>query len=106
MSQHDIEKKPETATIQLDEPIPRGTKEITEVTLRRPKAGALRGVSLVDLMNINVTALQMVLPRITEPALTQHDVANMDPSDLAKMGMEVSFFLAPKADRALVSPSK
>ncbi|UIN20831.1 phage tail assembly protein [Herbaspirillum frisingense] len=98
--------KIETAVIELDEPLMRGNTQITELTLRRPKSGALRGVSLMDLMNMNVSALQVVLPRISEPPLTQFDVAAMDPADLIKCGMEVSVFLAPKADRALVSQSK
>lgn len=98
--------KIETVVIELDEPLTRGNSQISELTLRRPKSGALRGVSLMDLMNMNVSALQVVLPRISEPALTQFDVAAMDPADLIKCGMEVSVFLAPKADRALVSQSK
>ncbi|WP_017452866.1 phage tail assembly protein [Herbaspirillum rubrisubalbicans] len=98
--------KIETVVVELDEPLTRGTTQITELTLRRPKSGALRGVSLMDLMNMNVSALQVVLPRISEPTLTQFDVAAMDPADLIKCGMEVSVFLAPKADRALVSQSK
>jgi len=100
------ESKQETAVITLDEPIARGNTEITELTIRRPKSGALRGVSLLDVMQMNVTALQVVLPRITEPALTQSDVAGMDPADLLQVGTEVSNFLAPKADRAMVSRSK
>lgn len=98
--------KIESVVVELDEPLARGNTQITELTLRRPKSGALRGVSLMDLMNMNVSALQVVLPRISEPTLTQFDVANMDPADLIKCGMEVSVFLAPKADRALVSQSK
>ena len=98
--------KIETVVIELDEPLTRGNTQISELTLRRPKSGALRGVSLMDLMNMNVSALQVVRPRISEPALTQFDVAAMDPADLIKCGMEVSVFLAPKADRALVSQSK
>ena len=98
--------KIESVVVELDEPLTRGNTRITELTLRRPKSGALRGVSLMDLMNMNVSALQVVLPRISEPTLTQFDVANMDPADLIKCGMEVSVFLAPKADRALVSQSK
>jgi len=98
--------KIETVVVELDEPLTRGNTQITELTLRRPKSGALRGVSLMDLMNMNVSALQVVLPRISEPTLTQFDVAAMDPADLIKCGMEVSVFLAPKADRALVSQSK
>ena len=98
--------KIESVVVELDEPLTRGNTQITELTLRRPKSGALRGVSLMDLMNMNVSALQVVLPRISEPTLTQFDVANMDPADLIKCGMEVSVFLAPKADRVLVSQSK
>jgi hypothetical protein len=98
--------KTETAIVVLDEPLARGNSKISEITLHRPKSGALRGVSLMDLMNMNVSALQVVLPRISSPSLTPFDVAAMDPADLIKCGMEVSLFLAPKADRALVSPSK
>jgi len=100
------EVKQETAVIVLDEPIARGNTEITEITVRRPKSGALRGVSLLDVLQLNVTALQVVLPRITEPSLTQADVAALDPADLLQIGTEVSNFLAPKADRAMVSRSK
>lgn len=98
------ESKQETVLIVLDEPIARGTTEITEILIRRPKAGALRGVSLLDVMQMNVTALQVVLPRITEPALTQADVAAMDPADLLQVGAEVSNFLVPKADRLTAGP--
>ncbi|WP_139843056.1 phage tail assembly protein [Janthinobacterium sp. GW456P] len=69
-------------------------------------AGALRGISLIELANLNVSALQILLPRITEPTLTAHDVANMDPADLLAVGAEVAGFLASKADRLSVSPAK
>ena len=86
-------------TITLDEPVKRGDTLIEEITLRKPKAGELRGVSLVDLGNINVVALQQVLPRITTPILTAQDVANLDPADLLEIGAEVASFLVKKADR-------
>ena len=35
-------------TVILDEPLQRGDTVITEIQLRKPKAGELRGVSLVD----------------------------------------------------------
>lgn len=94
------------AVIELDEPIKRGDGFITSLTVRKPKAGALRGVSLIELANLSVSALQVVLPRITEPTLTAHDVANMDPADLLSVGAEVGAFLVSKADRASVSPAK
>ncbi|MFZ6709767.1 phage tail assembly protein [Undibacterium sp. TC9W] len=86
-------------TITLDEPIKRGDTTITSITLRKPKAGELRGVSLVELGQMNVAALQQVLPRITTPILTAQDVANLDVADLVEIGSEVSLFLVKKADR-------
>ncbi|MBV8635662.1 MAG: phage tail assembly protein [Burkholderiaceae bacterium] len=86
-------------TIVLDEPIHRGEQVITEVTVRKPTSGELRGISLIDLGQMNVIALQQVLPRISTPTLTQHDVANLDPADLMELGAEVASFLVKKADR-------
>ena len=88
-------------TITLDEPLKRGDAIIEQLTLRKPKAGELRGVSLVDLGNINFVALQQVLPRITTPILTAQDVANLDPADLLEIGAEVASFLVKKADRTV-----
>ncbi|WP_432239913.1 phage tail assembly protein [Herbaspirillum robiniae] len=98
--------KVETVVVELDEPIVRGNTKITEITLRRPRSGALRGASLMALAQMDVAALQLVLPRISEPTLTPHEVGGMDPADLTKCGLEVSLFLTPKADRVLVSQSK
>ncbi len=87
-------------TITLDEAIKRGDTHITSVSLRKPNSGELRGINLVELMNLNVNALQEVLPRITTPALTKHEVGSLDPADLVELGAEVVGFLAKKADRA------
>ncbi|MFJ2988342.1 phage tail assembly protein [Collimonas sp. NPDC087041] len=92
-------------TITLDEPIVRGDTVISEITIRRPKAGALRGVSLMDLGNLSVAALQTVLPRITQPTLTAQEVAGMDPADLTEIGSEVAIFLVKKADRLAAFPN-
>lgn len=86
-------------SITLDEPIKRGDTVISEITIRRPKSGELRGVSLMDLGNLSVAALQTVLPRITQPTLTAQEVAGMDPADLTELGSEVAIFLVKKADR-------
>ena len=91
-------------TVILDEPLQRGDTVITEIQLRKPKAGELRGVSLVDVANLDVMALQKVLPRITQPILTTQDVNNLDLADLMALGAEVAYFLAKKADRNMVSP--
>ncbi|WVM93482.1 phage tail assembly protein [Halopseudomonas pachastrellae] len=85
--------------IELDEPIKRGTTEITEVTLRKPVSGELRGVSLMELAQMDVQALRKVLPRISSPSLTDVEVARMDPADLMQCGVAVASFLLTKKAR-------
>lgn len=85
-----MEKK--TATITLDTPITRGEQTIGTITVRKPGAGELRGVSLMDLMRMDVTALHTVLPRITTPTLTTADVSRLDPADLTQLAVEVTGF--------------
>lgn len=85
--------------ITLDEPIKRGEQTITEVRLRKPKAGELRGTQLVNLLHMDIGALETVLPRITMPTLTKHEVANLDPADITQFGTELSGFLLTKAKR-------
>ncbi|KVN27026.1 phage tail protein [Burkholderia pyrrocinia] len=84
-------------TLTLDTPLVRGNQTIDAITLRKPKAGELRGVSLSDLVSLDVTALSKVLPRISSPTLTEADVANIDPADLVQLGGIFAGFLMPKA---------
>ncbi|KVR77309.1 phage tail assembly protein [Burkholderia ubonensis] len=84
-------------TLTLDTPLVRGSQTIEQVTLRKPKSGELRGVSLSDLVSLDVTALSKVLPRISTPTLTEADVANIDPADLIQLGGIFAGFLMPKA---------
>lgn len=93
-----------TETIPLDTPIPRGAETIAEVTLRKPNAGELRGVSLTALLQMDVDALTVVLPRISTPTLLKHDITAMDPADLVQLGSTVAGFLLPKASRPEASP--
>jgi hypothetical protein len=94
---------PNPNTVTLDTPLTRGNQTITEVTLRKPSAGELRGTSLQALCNLDVDALSKVLPRITTPMLTDADVARMDPADLVQMGALFAGFLAPKAALAILA---
>jgi hypothetical protein len=83
--------------IELDTPIERAGGPITHVDLRKPLAGALRGVTLMDVMQMDVVALSKVLPRISNPSLTEAEIRNMDPADLVQLGITVSDFLLPKS---------
>lgn len=87
-------------TVQLETPIRRGNNNITQVTLRKPMAGELRGVSLAELLQMKVDALQTVLPRITNPVLHKQDMANLDPADLVNLGSKVVGFLLTKEQKA------
>lgn len=89
-------------TIALDTPIIRGETEISTLTLRKPASGELRGVSLVDLANMDVLSLRKVLPRITTPTLTDAEIGRMDPADLLQCGVAVGSFLLKKSDREAV----
>lgn len=86
--------------VTLDVPLKRPNGDLCKVLVRRPNGGALRGLSLFDLMRMDVVAIQTVLPRITEPMIHKHEVQRIDPADLVVLGTEVAAFLAPKAQRA------
>lgn len=85
--------------VPLDEPIRRGEQVIEGITLRKPRAGELRGIQLAQLMMLDVAALQALLPRVSTPTLTSHDVANLDPADLMAIGVKVQGFFMSKAER-------
>jgi hypothetical protein len=86
-------------TVILDTPILRGKSQIDSLTLRKPCSGELRGVHLVDLLNLDVAALLKVLPRITSPSITATEAAGMDPADLLACGNKVAHFLLQKSVR-------
>lgn len=94
---HQPDASADDNTVTLDTPIRRGDTTIGTVALRRPKSGELRGVALTDLLQLDVVALQTVLPRITMPTLMKQDVLDLDPADLVQLGTKVAGFLLPKA---------
>ena len=85
------------ATVTLEFPITRGATTITQLHLRKPKAGALRGINLAELLQLRAEAVMVLLPRITEPTLLKHEVENMEPVDLIACATEVVDFLVPQA---------
>ncbi|EPL3702373.1 phage tail assembly protein [Morganella morganii] len=86
-----------TGLVVLDEPIKRGDTAITEVVVRKPNSGALRGVRLSPLLEMDVNYMTEVLPRITTPTLTKDEIGAMDPGDLLNLSVEVVNFLLPKS---------
>ena len=95
-----------TAVITLNTPIERTGGPITHLTLRKPKAGDLRGFGLQAMMTSDVNALIGVLPRISDPFITDVEAANLEADDLAEIGGALlGFFLTPaqKAQAAAMS---
>ncbi|WP_070415232.1 phage tail assembly protein [Pseudomonas lundensis] len=80
--------------VELDTPIKRGEQVITEVELRKPSSGELRGIQLADLLQMDVSALIKLLPRISP--LTEAELRAMDPADLVALGVKVTGFLLQK----------
>ena len=88
-----------TDLITLDQPIKRGDTEIKALQLRKPQSGELRGLSLVDLGQLDVNALHKVLPRITIPSITEAEARGLDPADLLELGAEVGNFLLKRGSK-------
>lgn len=88
--------KTQTITVALDTPIKRDDKAVETVDLRKPMAGELRGLSLAEVINLDVDSITKLIPRISNPTLTEHEVRNMDPADLTECGKEIAGFLLQK----------
>lgn len=82
--------------ITLISPIARGETTITSLDLRKPDVGALRGLKMTDILQMDVNAMLTLLPRICEPALLPAEISTMDPADFMTLaGRCVGFFLLP-----------
>jgi len=90
-------------TVELEQPVVRGEQKIETLTLRKPEAGELRGVSMIDLIKMETTAVLKVLPRITMPNLTDPECAALCPADLFACAVEISDFFMTRQDRAALS---
>lgn len=87
-------------TVPLETPLTRGENTFHAIDLRKPNGGALRGISLLDLMRIETTAFCEVLPRISTPALTKQELAQMDPVSLMDLGAAVAGFMVSSGVKA------
>ena len=104
--QPDVQPLADDNTVVLDSPIRRGVTTIDSITLRKPRSGELRGVSLVELLQMDVASLIKVVPRISSPTLTAIEVSGMDPADLLALSSKISGFLlqkSAKTDASLVA---
>lgn len=89
-------------SVDLDEPIKRSSGEIKRLLIRKPNAGALRGVTLMALVQVDVQALRTVLPRVCDPILTPAEINALDPADLLNTGATLASFFMSKAERLAI----
>lgn len=84
--------------IKLTRPIERHSgAHVTELTLREPAAGELRGLKVFDLMQGDTDAVIKLLPRIAQPTIIAEEVEGMHAADLAAVAAEIiGFFLNPE----------
>lgn len=88
--------------VALSTPIKRAGGDITEVTLRKPKAGHLRGLKVEDLFGTDVNALLALLPRITEPPLIVAEIEDLETDDLLEIaGTVKGFFMTTEMREAM-----
>ncbi len=86
-----------TQTLKITAEIKRGDKPLTEVSVREPKAGDLRGLKLFDIMQADVDAMATLLPRITTPPLISEDVYEFNLADCAAAAVIIADFTAPSS---------
>ena len=81
----EIKTMNKTVEINLDYPITLGEQKVSKVILRKPSAGDLRGIRMVQIGQLNYDEFELLLPRITEPTLNKVHLQQLDPADLLFM---------------------
>ena len=86
-----------TINVDLPQPITIGEKEVKSLTLRKPKAGEMRGLKTMDLLQMDINAHATLIPRIC-PEITLPIFNELDPENLtATQGAVVNFFVNASA---------
>ena len=82
-------------TVKLVTPMEIDVKEVTELEMRKPCAGDLRGLNLVEVCEMHFDAACTLLPRISK--LNDRDILNMEAENFAPIMTEIaSFFVDTK----------
>lgn len=96
------DKTQQFTDVPLEEPIIRGDERISSLRLRKPKAGELRGLSLQDILRADVGAMIALLPRISEPSITDQEAADLDTASLAECAGAITGFFLTSDQRAMM----
>jgi len=77
-------------TVLLIKPLKQGENEITEVTLREPTTGELRGLEMFQILRMDVNAHRTLVPRLSKLSANEFDM--LAPRDLLKVQEEIVGF--------------
>lgn len=89
-------------TVTLQDPIEREGGPVSKLTLRKPRAGELRGMKLSELVTADIGAVIDLLPRISDPFITQQEAAGLSSEDIAEIAGTIVGFFLNQAQRAAV----
>ncbi|MEX0319442.1 MAG: phage tail assembly protein [Ruegeria sp.] len=99
-----MSKPTQTQSVTLSEPIEVDGKTVSEVSLRKPMAGELRGLNMLDVLRMDVSAMIKLLPRITQPPLTELQVSSqIEPDDFTELASKTVVFFAKPGQLQLES---
>ncbi|HGY9586742.1 TPA: phage tail assembly protein [Vibrio harveyi] len=78
------------AIVELKKPLKRGDIEITEINLREPDTGSLRGLEMFSILRMDINTHRQLVPRISDITANEFDM--LKPSDLVAVQTEVVGF--------------
>lgn len=84
--------------ITLSKPIPYGDTLLSEITLREPTAGDLRGIDLASINRVDVDTTLKLVARLSVTHVVEAQLSALHPYDLGRLsGAVVGFFAEPEA---------
>lgn len=81
-------------TVTFETGLKRGDQIINSIIIRKPNVGALRGLSLQDILKWDVNAMTKLITRISSPNLTEAEINSLDIPDYTDINVAVTDFLA------------
>ncbi len=87
----------EKTGVQLSCPVVRGERVIDYVEIGEEirQAGSLRGLSLIEVLNLKTDPMMTLLSRVTVPRLKLAEIQSLSTGDFVALATLVANFLAP-----------
>lgn len=79
-------------SVNLSEPVTIDGVECTAIELRKPRAGEMRGLKLTEVLQMDAMTMIKLLPRISNPPLSEAQVANLEAEDFTELATKTVLF--------------